>query len=46
MAVHIDVVVGILDAVRKSLTFVHFVGMPIAPRYKLGLYSLPQTVPY
>ena len=34
VAIRIDVVVVVIDRVRESLTFAHFVGMPIAPCFK------------
>ena len=34
MAIRIDVVVVVIDRVRENTTFVHFVGMPIAPCFK------------
>ena len=34
IAIQIDVVVVVIDRVDESLTFIHFVGMPIAPCFK------------
>ena len=34
IAIRIDVVVVVIDRVDESLTFIHFVGMPIAPCFK------------
>ena len=36
IAIQIDVVVVVIDRVHESLTFMHFVGMPIAPCFKLS----------
>ena len=35
MAIQIDVVVGVIDRVDEKSHFVHFVGMPIAPCFKV-----------
>ena len=36
MAIQIDTVVGYIDRVDKSDTFIHFVGMPIGSCFNLG----------
>ena len=40
IAIQIDVVVVVIDRVHESSTFMHFVGMPIAPCFK-GATVLP-----
>ena len=44
MAIQIDVVVVVIDRVHENTTFVHFVGMPIAPCFKETLASEWATV--
>ena len=43
MAIRIDIVVVVIDRVDESLTFVHFVGMPIAPCFK-WLVAVPRVI--
>ena len=52
VAIRIDVVVVVIDRVHENTTFVHFVGMPIAPCFKgttppenakLNLYTVCDT---
>ena len=38
MAIRIDVVVVVIDRVRENTTFVHFVGMLVAPCFKARGY--------
>ena len=35
IAIQIDVVVVVIDKVDERVSFIHFVGMPIAPCFKL-----------
>ena len=44
MAIQIDVVVVVIDRVDEMLSFIHFVGMPIAPCFKETLASEWATV--
>ena len=49
MAIQIDVVVVVIDRVDERVSFVHFVGMPIAPCFKARGYRTvlpcPQIFP-
>ena len=44
IAMQIDVVVVVIDRVHENTVFVHFVGMPIAPCFKVSASSRRQRI--
>ena len=44
IAIQIDVVVVVIDRVDERVSFIHFVGMPIAPCFKGKYLPRPPTV--